>query len=75
MIGYQYDLFKDNTELTFIKDEIEDVKRKNDSLRKGMFFRHHELEKTVFELKDEINKLKGILVDSKKCDKTEKEMV
>lgn len=66
MVVHQLDLFSENTEVCFLKQEIEEIKKRGDNLRKGMFFRHHELEKTVFELKDEIEKLKGIILETAK---------
>lgn len=66
MAVHQLDLFSENSEICFIRKDIEDIKKKGDNLRKGMFFRHHELEKTVFELKEEIEKLKGIILEINK---------
>lgn len=66
MVVHQLDLFSENTEVCFLKQEIEEIKKRGDNLRKGMFFRHHELEKAVFELKDEIEKLKGIILETAK---------
>lgn len=61
MNAIQLSLFEDNSETCFLRRDIEELKKKNESLRKGFFFRHHEIEKTVFELKDEILRLKNMI--------------
>ncbi len=66
MNAYQFDLFEENTEICFLRKDIEDIKKKGDNLRKGLFFRHHELEKTMYEIKEEIQQLKAMLLEEKK---------
>lgn len=65
MVSYQLDFFSENTDVCFLRRDIEELKKRSDSLRKGIFFRHNDLEKLVFELKDEINKLRSAIDQSK----------
>lgn len=66
MSALQLDFFDDNSDIGLVRRDISELRKRNDSLRKGMFFRHHELEKTVFELKEEINNLKNLIIEARK---------
>lgn len=66
MALYQLDLFSENTEVCFLKQEVEDLKKRTDNLRRGIFSRHSQLEKMYFELKDEVEKLKSVILETAK---------
>jgi 4-diphosphocytidyl-2C-methyl-D-erythritol kinase len=59
MIQIQYDLFDDRSEISILRKEIEEVKRKDDNVRRGLFARYNDLTKIVVRLQEEIAELRG----------------
>ena len=54
----QLDLFQEFSEVEILKQELEDVKKRNENVRKGIFARHNELCKLYMALKEELETLK-----------------
>lgn len=61
MAQIQFDLFDELTDIEILKKEIEDLRIKNDNVRKGLFARHNELAKLYVELKEKYDILEAKL--------------
>lgn len=54
----QLDLFDNPTEAEELRREIQELRKRNDSLRKGLFARHNELFRLYLDQQKEIENLK-----------------
>lgn len=54
----QMDLFEDNSELGLLKREVQELRQRQENLRRGIFARHAEIER---QLKDALNKKAEII--------------
>ena len=60
----QYDLFQDD-DVEALHFEIENLKKTQSALRRGLFARHNELERTLIQLQSEIDAYKQAMVGKK----------
>jgi len=61
----QLNLFEDNSEMGLIKQEINEIRKASHNVRRGIFSRHHELEKMILDLKEDIGNLRMLIVENK----------
>jgi len=56
-MAIQLDLFRELSEVDILRKELEEVRSRNENVRKGIFARHNELAKLYIELSEKIEKL------------------
>lgn len=56
-MAIQLDLFRELSEVDILRKELEEVRLRNENVRKGIFARHNELAKLYIELSEKIEKL------------------
>jgi hypothetical protein len=65
-MNYQLDLFEPYDEFDSLKQEIKELRKSQDNVRKGLFARHNQLSKLYIELKEENEKIRSLLLTRKK---------
>lgn len=56
-MAIQLDLFRELSEVDILRKELEEVRSRNENVRKGIFARHNELAKLYLELSEKVEKL------------------
>jgi len=56
-MAIQLDLFQELSEIEILRQELADVRARNENVRKGIFARHNELAKLYVELSEKLDKL------------------
>lgn len=56
-MAIQLDLFRELSEVDILRQELEEVRSRNENVRKGIFARHNELAKLYLELSEKVEKL------------------
>jgi len=56
-MAIQLDLFRELSEVDILRKELEEIRSRNENVRKGIFARHNELAKLYIELSEKIEKL------------------
>jgi hypothetical protein len=57
-MAIQFDLFEETSDIDILKQELAEVRSRNENVRKGIFARHNELCKMYISLKEEVESLK-----------------
>lgn len=66
----QLDLFKENSEIELLSQELTLVKERCENVRKGLFARHNEICKMFMKQQEEIDRLKHELYGHKESTET-----
>jgi hypothetical protein len=56
-MAIQLDLFRELSEVDILRKELEEIRSRNENVRKGIFARHNELAKLFIELSEKVEKL------------------
>jgi hypothetical protein len=57
-LAIQLDLFEEQTEELFLQKEVDQLIKAQDNLRRGLFARHSEMQRTISRQQEEIDVLK-----------------
>lgn len=66
MLALQYDLFEENSEISLLRKGIEFIRTSSKNVRKGLFSRYNELMKLYLKQHEEIEMLRGLILQIKK---------
>jgi len=56
-MAIQLDLFQELSEIEILRQELADVRARNENVRKGIFARHNELAKLYVQLSEKVETL------------------
>jgi len=65
-MSYQLDFFEPNDPEFFVKKDLEQMQNQINNVRRGLFARHNELVKMFLKQQNEIDRLRGMLINDKK---------
>ena len=66
MVAVQLDLFRETTSDDILKAEIDELKERQENMRRGLFARHNDVVKLVFSLQEQVSSLQGTIKDLKR---------
>jgi hypothetical protein len=66
MVAVQLDLFREMTSDDILKAEIDELKERQENMRRGLFARHNDMVKLVFSLQNEVEGLQGKIKEMRK---------